>query len=133
MLNSDGIENNKKNNFNKNRSNQPKKKTLHMQHTFFVHFFTFVVARLQREAFQFTKYTFYGGNVVCSHKKKNIAACVTCSLSFALPLIFILLAANIPHFLTTAIKFSCFCSKICLLCFYLWLLLFPCYPSQPRH
>ena len=39
---------------------------------------------------------------------QNINCCLcSCSLSFALPFIFILLAANIPHFLTTAMKFSC--------------------------
>ena len=51
---------------------------------------------------------------------QNINCCLcSCSLSFALPFIFILLAANIPHFLTTAMKFSCVSKKICLLCFYL--------------
>ena len=63
-------------------------------------------------------------------QKINCCLC-SCSLSFALPLIFILLAANIPHFLTTAMKFSCVSKKICLLCFYLSLLFFPCYPCQP--
>ena len=43
-------------------------------------------------------------------QKTNCCLC-SCSLSFALPLIFILLAANIPHFLTTAIKFSCVSKK----------------------
>ena len=43
-------------------------------------------------------------------QKINCCLC-SCSLSFALPLIFILLAANIPHFLTTAMKFSCVSKK----------------------
>ena len=40
MLSGEGNENGKKNN---NRSNQQKKATLHVQHTFFVHFFAFVL------------------------------------------------------------------------------------------
>ena len=53
-------------------------------------------------------YTFYGGNVVCVP---------ACSLFFA-PVIFTSVAANISHFLTTAIKFSGFSSnKIGLPCF----------------
>ena len=77
-----------------------------------------------------------------SSQKKNCCLC-SCSLSSELLLIFILLApnkyflkidvANIPHFLTTAIKFSCVSNEICLLCFYLSLLFFPCYPCQPSH
>ena len=43
-------------------------------------------------------------------QKTNCCLC-SCSLSFALPLVFILLAANIPQFLTTAIKFSCVSKK----------------------
>ena len=44
-------------------------------------------------------------------QKINCCLC-SCSLSFALPFIFILLAANIPHFLlTTAMKFSCVSKK----------------------
>ena len=51
MLNSDGIENNKKKTTLTTTGLTSKKKTtLHMRHTFFVHFFTFVVARLQHEA-----------------------------------------------------------------------------------
>ena len=42
-------------------------------------------------------YTFYGGNVVCVPVH-----------FFSLPLIFTLVAASIFHFLTSAIKFSCF-------------------------
>ena len=41
-----------------------------------------------------------------------------CSLFFSLPLIFTLVAASISHFLTAAIKFSCYSSnEIGLLCF----------------
>ena len=132
MLNSDGIENNnKKNNFNNNRSNQRKKKQLYTCSTlFFVHFFAFVVAQLQCEAFQFIHFLW---RKCCTFSQKKNCCLCSCSLSFALPLIFILLAANIPHFLTTAIKFSCVSNEICLLCFYLSLLFFPCYPCQPSH
>ena len=42
----------------------------------------------------------------------------TFAFIFSLPLIFTLLAANISHFLTPAMKFSCFSSnEIRLLCF----------------
>ena len=49
----------------------------------------------------------------------NFVACVFLfDLLFALPLIFALLAASISHFLTAAMKFSCFSSQeIRLLCF----------------
>ena len=39
---------------------------------------------------------------------KLFFACVPVRFLFFLPLIFILLAANISHFLTAAMKFSCF-------------------------
>ena len=46
------------------------------------------------------------------------------SLFLALPLIFTLVAASISHFLTAAIKFSCYSSsEIVLLCFFLFLFL----------
>ena len=44
----------------------------------------------------------------------------SCSLFFSLPLIFTLVAASISHFLTAAIKFSCYSSNdICLHCFFI--------------
>ena len=47
------------------------------------------------------------------------------SLFLALPLIFTLVAASISHFLTAAIKFSCYSSnEIGLLCFFFLLFLF---------
>ena len=53
---------------------------------------------------------------------------------FSLPLIFTLLAASISHFLTAAMKFSCFSSnEIRLLCFNHSLSLFLCYPRECRH
>ena len=52
MLSTDRIENNnKKTALTTTLTTTAKKTTLHMQHTFFVHFFTFVVSQLQREAF----------------------------------------------------------------------------------
>ena len=42
----------------------------------------------------------------------------SCSLFFSLPLIFTLVAASIFHFLTTAIKFSCFSSNEIGLCLF---------------
>ena len=41
-----------------------------------------------------------------------------CSLFFSLPLIFTLVVASIFHFLTTAIKFSCFSSNEIGLCLF---------------
>ena len=71
---------------------------------FFVHFFAVV---LYDYKVKLPSYTFYGGNVVCVPVH-----------SFSLPLIFTLVAASISHFLTGAIKFSCYSSnKIGLLCF----------------
>ena len=50
---------------------------------------------------------------------KNVLACVPVPfLIFSLPLILTLLAASISHFLTAAMKFSCFSShEIRRLCF----------------
>ena len=49
---------------NNNKSLVSKIATLHVQHTFFVHFFARCFARLQRENLQkLRSYTFYGGNV----------------------------------------------------------------------
>ena len=59
-------------------------------------------------------YMFFGGNVLC----------VSVHFLFLLPLIFTLVAASISHFLTAAIKFSCFSSnEIGLFCFLLTLFL----------
>ena len=74
MLNSDGIENNKKTTVTLTTTGLASKKTtLPMQHTFLyislpllLHNYNVKLSSL---------YTFYGGNVVCPHKKK-IAACV---------------------------------------------------------
>ena len=50
--------------------------------------------------------------------QKFVACVFLFDLLFALPLIFTLLAASISHFLTPAMKFSCFSSnEIRLLCF----------------
>ena len=68
------------------------------QHTFFLNislplFWTTTTWNVQK----LPSYTFYGGNVVCVPVH-----------FFSLPLIFTLVAASISHFLTSAIKFSCF-------------------------
>ena len=59
-----------------------------------------------------SSYTFYGGNVVCVPSVHFL---------FSMPLIFILMAASTSHFLTAAIKFSCYSSYVisllCLLSF----------------
>ena len=87
MLNDDGIENGKKN--RKKQTNQKnkattttimispisKKKTtttLQVQHTSFL--YISLPLLLHDYNVKLSSYTFYGGNVVCSHKK--IAACV---------------------------------------------------------
>ena len=65
-----------------------------MQHTLLVHLF---VAFLHYYKVKLFNYKFY---VFCSHK--IVVSCALFhSLSFSLPLIFTLLAANISHFLTT--------------------------------
>ena len=74
-----------------------KKITMKGQHTFFGHFF---VVALHDYNVKLSGYTFYERNVVCSHKK--FCCLCSCSLSFSLPLIFTILAANISHFFTTA-------------------------------
>ena len=59
----------------------------------FVHFFAVVVARLQRETFQLKKQLLVLRPYCCL---------CSCSLSFSIPPISTLMAANISHFLTTA-------------------------------
>ena len=81
-----------------------KKTTLHVQHTFFVHFFAIV---LHDYKVKLPSYTFCGGNVVCVPVQ-----------FFSLPLNFTLVAASFSHFLTSAIKFLyCSTNEIGLLCF----------------
>ena len=90
--------------------NCKKKITLHVQHTFCT-FLCCCFPRQQRETsrnFLVTHY-FYGGNVVCAPVH-----------FFLLLLIFALMASGISHFLTAAIKFSCYSSnEIGLLCFFI--------------
>ena len=132
MLNDDSIENGKKrktkqnktkqsnNNNNNDMSNQQKKTKNNNNNNnfaraahFFVHFFAFVVGRLQLETFQL-----HFLRRKCRMFSRKNYCLSSYSFSFSLRLIFTLLAANISHFLTTAIKFLCCVSnEICLLCF----------------
>ena len=66
-----------------------KNTSLHVQHTFFVHFFAVVL----HDNVKLPSYAFYGGNVV--------------RVFFSLPLIFTLVAVRISHFVTAPTKFSC--------------------------
>ena len=70
-----------------------KKKTWHVQHTLLVHLFVVLLHYYKVKLFSYKFYVF------CSHK--IVVSCALFhSLSFSLPLIFILMAAN-THFLTT--------------------------------
>ena len=65
-----------------------------MQHTLLVHLFVVFLHYFKVKLFNYKFYVF------CSHK--IVVSCALFnSLSFSLPLIFTLLAANISHFLTT--------------------------------
>ena len=65
-----------------------------MQHTLLVHLFVVFLHYYKLKLFNYKFYVF------CSHK--IVVSCALFhSLSFSLPLIFTLLAANISHFLTT--------------------------------
>ena len=84
-----------------------KKATLHVQHTFFVHFFAVVL---------------HDYNVKLSETSwlrfMEEMSYVFLFIFFSLPLIFTLVAASISHFLIATSKFSCcFSNKKCLLCF----------------
>ena len=91
------------------------KKQFYKCSTLFCTFFRRCFARLQRET---SSYTFHGGNVVCAPVNFFFTAAH-----------FTLVAASInSHFLTAAIKFSCFSSneiglRCCFCCFLLLLLL----------
>ena len=94
-----------------------KKATLHVQHTFFVHFFAVVLHDYNvKWKFQnIPSYTFYGWNVV--HVVVFFVFCLF-AFFFSLPLIFTLVAASISDFLIATSKFSCcFSNKKCLLLF----------------
>ena len=74
---------------------------------FFVHFFAVV---LHDENVKLLCYTsFFRGIVVCVHQK--FCCLCSCSLCFHCRSFFTSLAASISHFLTAAMKFSCFSSK----------------------
>ena len=74
-------------------------------------------ARLKRETSSL-RIIFYGGIVVCAHQK--FCCLSSCSLlCFSLPLISAWWPLAFSHFLTAAMKFSCFSSnENRLLCFY---------------
>ena len=89
-----------------------------MQRTIFLYFSLPLL--LHDRSVKLSRYMFYGGNVLCSHKK--IGCLGSFSLSFSIPRMFSLLATNISRFLTTAIKFLCFVSnEICLLCLFVFI------------
>ena len=86
------------------------KATLHVQHTFFVHFFAVVLHDYNVKNFQkVLSYTFFGGNVL------SVLVLFHCR-SFYVALV----AASISHVVTAATKFLCCSSntKKCLLCFF---------------
>ena len=91
----------------KKKISKKKKTSLDVQHTFFVHFFAVVLHDDSVKLPETSQlHVFWRKCCVWS-----------CSLFFTLPLIFTLVAASISHFLTAAIKFSCYSSnKIGLLC-----------------
>ena len=96
MLNDRGNENGKTNTQTKTKQQHVSlatTTTLHVQHTSFLHFFVVV---LHDYSVKLSSYTFLGGNVSCSHKKFSFLC--SWSLSFSLPLIFIILAAKIYNF-----------------------------------
>ena len=71
------------------------KKTLHVQHTFFVHFFAVV----------WHDYNVKRPETSWLHVLWKKCRTCSCWLFFSLSLIFTLVAANISHFLTAATKF----------------------------
>ena len=95
-----------------------KKASLHVQHTFFVHFFVLpLFCTTTKWNFQkFPSYTFM--------EELSYVFLFTFFLFTRLPLIFTFVAASISHFLTAANNFSrCSSNKKCFLCYYLSLLL----------
>ena len=78
------------------------KTTLHVQHTFFVHFIAVVLQNYNVKLPETSEL-----HVL---RKTNVV-CVPANPFFSLPLIFTLVAATISHFLTAAIKFSRFSSN----------------------
>ena len=79
-----------------------KKATLHVQHTFFVHFFDVVFARLQRETSR---------NFLVTRFMEKMSYVFSFTFFFtAAHFHLALVAASISHFVTAATKFSC-CSS----------------------
>ena len=82
-----------------------KKATLHVQKTFFVHFFCHCFARPQRETSR---------NFLVTRFMEEMSYVFLFTFLFSLPLIFTFMAARISHFLTAAancLNCSC-CSSI---------------------
>ena len=105
MSSSKGNENNQEKNHQVQLA--PQKITMHVQHTFFVRFFAIVLHEITQLPETFQLHVLSRKCCICS-----------CSLYCSLPLIFTLGAASISHFLTTAIKCSCYSyDKIGFLCF----------------
>jgi len=108
MLNGVGNESGK--NKSKGLISKKKKKTLHLQHTFFVHFLDVV---LHHYNVKLPSYTSYVGNVVCAHQKFY---CLCPSSVFFTAAHFHF--AVHYHFSFSHRQFSCFSSnEIGLLCF----------------
>ena len=108
MLSSDGNENSQK-----TLGLISNETTLHVQHKcstlFFWTFLCRCFVRRQRETSR---------NFRVTRFMKEMLYVVLLFTFFSLPLIFTLMAANISHFLTAAIKFSCYSSnEIGVLCF----------------
>ena len=88
-----------------------KKATLHVQKTFFVHFFCHCFARPQRETSR---------NFLVTRFMEEMSYVFLFTFLFSLPLIFTFMAARISHFLTAAtncLNCSCCSSIKSLLCF----------------
>ena len=71
---------------------------------------------------ELSSYTFYGRNVACSNK--ILLVVFLFASSFFTVTHFYFTPANISHFLTTALKFSCFVANEVRLIWFFWVFLF---------
>ena len=113
MLNGDGNENGIK----INRPNRQKKKKIALEACFFVHFFAVVLHDYNPDAVshdlnvKLPSYTLFLWKNCRMCSPKFLLLVFLFAFIFSLPIIFTLLAASIYHFLTAAMKFSCFSSN----------------------